>query len=262
MWHTAAGDRTLTGAEAILLRESLGHVVDMIERDADIDESWPFDIPVFDSLAWQQKLALLANVAAALFRKDVPMPELTAVSEAAVAVLFENIAQCIQIEIDFAHDLEMCDDGLDPAFWRKLVLAAIEDTDSKELGFIPTAAQPHPLADPECQMPAPACEVLDEWEWMLEALENYVLWDADYAMDELFMDTAVGQGRVDRAQAVEVALEGAAEVDLAREVAAVADPDGVRARAELLRRARCTGGCARPPARARPRSVWVRLPNL
>ena len=37
-------------------------------------------------------------------------------------------------------------------------------------------------------MPAPACEVLDEWEWMLEALENYVLWDADYAMDDLFMD--------------------------------------------------------------------------
>ena len=74
MWHTAAGDRTLTGAEAKLLKESLGHVVDMIERDADIDESWPFDIPVFDSLAWQQKLALLAHVAAALFRDDIPMP--------------------------------------------------------------------------------------------------------------------------------------------------------------------------------------------
>ena len=188
MWHTAAGDRTLTGAEAKLLKESLGHVVDMIERDADIDESWSFDIPVFDSLAWQQKLALLAHVAAALFRDDIPMPELTAVSEATVAVLFENVAQCIQIEIDFADDLEPCDDGIDPTFWRKLVLAAIEDTDSKELGFMPTAAQPHPLADPECQMPAPACEVLDEWEWMLETLENYVLWDADYAMDDLFMD--------------------------------------------------------------------------
>ena len=116
------------------------------------------------------------------------MPELTAVSEAAVAVLFENVAQCIQIEIDFADDQEPCDDGIDPTFWRNLVLAAIEDTDSKELGFMPTAAQPHPLADPECQMPAPACEVLDEWEWMLETLENYVLWDADYAMDDLFMD--------------------------------------------------------------------------
>ena len=116
MWHTAAGDRTLTGAEAKLLRESLRHVVDMIERDADIDESWPFDIPVFDSLAWQQKLALLAQVAAALFREDVPMPELTAVSEAAVAVLFENVAQCIQIEIDLADDLEPCDDGIDPTF--------------------------------------------------------------------------------------------------------------------------------------------------
>src|SRR4051794_4489220 len=104
MWHTAAGDRTLLGAEAALLRESLGHVVGMIERDADIDESWPFDIPVFDSLSWQQKIALLAHVTTALLREDVPMPELTAVSEAAVAVLFENVAQCVQIEIDFAHD--------------------------------------------------------------------------------------------------------------------------------------------------------------
>ena len=188
MWHTAAGDRTLTGAEATLLRESLGHVVDMIERDSDVDESWPFDIPVFDSLAWQQKLALLDHVAAALFREDVPMPELTAVSEAAVAVLFENVAQCIQIEFDFAQDLDLCDDGLDPTFWRKLVLAAIEDTDSNQLGFIPTADHPHPLADPERQMPAPDCKDFDEWEWMLAALENFVLWDTDYVMDDLFMD--------------------------------------------------------------------------
>ena len=71
---------------------------------------------------------------------------------------------------------------------RKLVLAAIEDTGQKELEFIPTPAMLHPLSDPEYQLPAHDCEDFSEWEWMLEALENYVLWDADYAMDYLFMD--------------------------------------------------------------------------
>ena len=82
---------------------------------------------------------------------------------------------------------------------------------------------------------------------------------------ELVLDEhaeAVGQRRVDRAQALEVALERAAEVDLAREVPAVADPDRVRARAELHARARGSGRCARPPARRTAGSAWVRLPNL
>jgi hypothetical protein len=55
-------------------------------------------------------------------------------------------------------------------------------------------------------------------------------------LEELVLDEqpeVVGQRRVDRAQALEIALERAPEVDLAREVAAVADPDRVRARAEL-----------------------------
>ncbi len=53
---------------------------------------------------------------------------------------------------------------------------------------------------------------------------------------ELVLDEhpeAGGQRRVDRAQAVQVARECPAEVHLAREVPAVADPDRVRARAEL-----------------------------
>src|SRR6266496_6715947 len=44
---------------------------------------------------------------------------------------------------------------------------------------------------------------------------------------------ALGQDAIDLAQAVEIALERLPEVDLAREVAPVADPDRVRAGAQL-----------------------------
>ena len=32
-WHPQRGDRTLTGAEAVLIRETLVYVVDMVEED-------------------------------------------------------------------------------------------------------------------------------------------------------------------------------------------------------------------------------------
>ena len=64
---------------------------------------------------------------------------------------------------------------------------------------------------------------------------------------------AVRQAAVDRAQAVEVALERATEMLLAGEVPAVADPDRDASRSRAPGRSRCTRGCARPPARARPR---------
>ena len=76
------------------------------------------------------------------------------------------------------------------------------------------------------------------------------------------MRQSSGSARVDRARRFEIALERAAEVRLAGEVRAVADPDRQRLGAERFARSSmqsmlCATACARTAA-----STWVRLPNL
>ena len=54
MWWTPDGERTLKGAEAALIREALGTLVDMVRDD---DEGlWQFAVPPFDTLQPNQKL--------------------------------------------------------------------------------------------------------------------------------------------------------------------------------------------------------------
>lgn len=175
MWRTPNGERTMKGAEAALLREAIAEVLDRIEDEEDLsDERWPWGVHVFDGIASGQQLALLAIVARALFDPHVPPPKLSAVHEGVIGVMFIAIEQAIRFEIDEADSLAKI--GGDPCHWRKLVLAAIIETDGS----------PAPGSDDE--LPEPACPDLDEWSVLLETLGAGVLWDGDWEMDDLFMD--------------------------------------------------------------------------
>ena len=101
MWHTPNGDRKLTGAEAQAVRASIGFMIDTLECEGkELAEPWMFDIPVFDNLSWQQRIALLARVGGSLLQDESPPPELTAVNEAAVGAIYENLRHCLQFEIE------------------------------------------------------------------------------------------------------------------------------------------------------------------
>lgn len=176
MWRTPGGERTLVGAEAALLREAIAYVADMIEIDAEIeelDEHWVWGVAVFDQLAWQQKLALLAHVASALLETSTPPLPLTAISEGAVGALYEAISQQIEYEIEDAENIS--EFGGDPYRWRRRVLSAIREID----------CQPAQFND---ELPPVECPDTEEWSILMETLENFVLWDGDWQMDDLFMD--------------------------------------------------------------------------
>ena len=170
MWHTSAGDRTLEGAEAALIREAIGWVLDTLEPQTH-DDVWLFGVRVFDHLEFGQKLALLCRVGEALLRPDIPPPKLTALSEATVGVLYQGIRQCVQIEIDDDAD------GFEARHWRRLVLAAVGEGEQGG----PAVGRPEPLPEQDC----PA---MDEWDILLETLESLVLWDADWMDDDFFLD--------------------------------------------------------------------------
>ena len=170
MWHTSAGDRTLEGAEALLIREAMGWVLDMLEPETD-DDFWLFGIPAFDRLELGQKLALVCQVGQALLRPDTPPPNLTALNESTVGVLYRGIRQCIRIEIGDATD------GFEARHWRRLVIAAVTEVQRVD----PAVGQPEPLPEQDCPD-------MEEWELMVETLEGQVLWDADWLDEDLFLD--------------------------------------------------------------------------
>ena len=153
MWWTPDGERILQGAEAGLFKEALGVTVDMVRED---DEGFlEFAAPPFDALQPNQKLAVLAQVGAALLREDQPMPKPSAVLEAAVGAVYETVRVMVAIEID-----EPVENRESPR-WRELVLAACRERGIEE------------LLDPES-------EDLGEWEVLISCLADGVLWDEDY----------------------------------------------------------------------------------
>lgn len=168
MYRTSQGNRTLRGAERRLFVESLGMIADFLS-DFDYDA----DIPVFDDLQQNQKIAVLLGVSKALLRDNVAPPPLTATSEAAVAVVYQNVIDRIVDEIE----LSTTDDG-DEGFeefgdlgdagpsWRTLVLQACRE--ATELDDLPDAES----TDAE------------QWALLIECLQDRILWDRDWQMLE------------------------------------------------------------------------------
>lgn len=175
MWHTPKGNRKLEGAEARLIREAIGCFADEIEMEVDCGEPYTVGVRLFDRLEWQQKIVLLAEVGTALLG-DCPPPKLTAVNEATVAAIYEYVHICLQIEID---NEGLVINDLDTRFWRTLVLAAITELD---------AGPPSP--DPNDELPTENSNNIEEWSSFVGTLEDCVLHDDDWDMDDLFMDAS------------------------------------------------------------------------
>ncbi len=162
MYNTPEGTRVLQGAERHLFVQSLGMLVDMLSTD-DV----PTDIPVFDGLTRNQKIATYHAVARALLVKSEPSPTLTAVVEAATASVYQHVFDMISLELDDDDD----SDGEDYGFrylpegpsWREMTIAAAQHMGLTKL----------PKAD----------EVdLYRWETLIECLQDRVQWDRDWEM--------------------------------------------------------------------------------
>lgn len=171
MWRTPDGERVLEGPEANLVRNAIADLAYWVEEEGHgLDDAASVGVTLFDALIWQQKLAMLAEVGAALFDPAVPSPKHSAINEATIAAIYATIRQHVENEIESSEP----DDPDGPLLvWRELVHACLDD------------GQPWP---PGVRLPAAACDDLDEWDWMLDAIEDRVLWDDDYEPLDDVMD--------------------------------------------------------------------------
>jgi hypothetical protein len=178
MWRTPTGVRTLSGPEAALMREAMAYVADSLHDEADgFGEEWPCGVKVFDELSWQQRLALLSRVANALLKSDVAAPELSAVNEATVAALFAHISRNIIIEVDQSNDPEFAAEDF-ALHWRRLI----------------AACQSRPSVDQEFFVAVDSSD-LEEWDLLIESISGGILWDNDWAMQDLYLDADPGISR-------------------------------------------------------------------
>lgn len=174
MWHTSKGDRTLSGAEAQLIRELIAFVHDEITIALDQDDPYESGVALFDDLQPTQQLALLLEIGSALLDESRPVLELTAVREAAVYALFCSLHSMIEIEIDLGRL-----DGKSNYQMRSLAIAAIEYSFSPE--------ELRSLRD-QSMIPDLASNDIDEWQFLIESLADRILWDRDFDLEYLMID--------------------------------------------------------------------------
>ncbi|MFO0962139.1 MAG: hypothetical protein U0625_04465 [Phycisphaerales bacterium] len=118
--------------------------------------------PAYDRLTFGQRLTVLCEVAAGLLDPSVPPPPLTAANECAIAVLYSHLDVMIE---EVSESSEVSDS-------RRLIVRACQ-----ELG----------LEDAELDRSCRDAEPDSIWR-ALELLRDRILWDADYADEDLFLD--------------------------------------------------------------------------
>ena len=167
-WRLPGDSQLLSGAAAELFCASLASIYDMMLEETGGLDPWDFGIPAFNRLSWPQRLALLVEVGECLLRPDIPAPDLTAVREAAVAAIAQNVDCQLAIEIDgqFAGE-----DSPRRFYWRRLVRAFLT-----EPGVLP----------PGEAVPAETSDHIDEWRLVTECyFWGALLWDQDWLEDEV-----------------------------------------------------------------------------
>tara|TARA_R110002049_G_scaffold4601_4_gene31795 strand:- start:11187 stop:11906 length:720 start_codon:yes stop_codon:yes gene_type:complete len=195
MWHTSRGDRTLAGAEGILIGHAIETLIDslMVHYDEDIDDESAFQcesgIAVFDSLSTSQRLALLHDVARHLLTPTESALPLSATAEAAVAAVFVEIRDQVAIEIGLmgASPTRSADQS-HGTLWRKLVLEAHYSI----FGELSATDLEPEYDDGTIYRPAVDSRDMNTWEDIIEHLTDAVLWDRDFEMADSFLDVDPG----------------------------------------------------------------------
>lgn len=176
MWHTSSGDRVIKGAEALMIKSAITEMVEMIrEESAEYGEQWEYGVRLFDELEWSQRPALLDQVATYLLTDTRDSLDLSAVNEAAVGAIFEQIKDDVSLEIDVDQDRESIDIKTPTTTWRQMILNACAETFGGDV-------------DDEFELPTLTSANHDDWHGIVESLADGILWDRDYEMGSGIFD--------------------------------------------------------------------------
>jgi len=189
-WRTQLGERRAVGPEAELIRDVIEYMHDVVVQEiGTLADRWDYGVPIFDNLEPVPKLCLLADVGEALLN-DTPPPPLTALKEGTVAAIFNAVRQLIALEIDHQQDEPFPDDDR-RFFYRTLVLEiATSDEDHRDASGTDGTE--------DDSLPTAESTDMSDWEWLIEAISNRILWDEDYLYADELLDAAPEMARRER----------------------------------------------------------------
>lgn len=183
-WRTPEGERVLTGAEATLVRQSLAYLRDCVVMDlesSDPDDGWSTGIKAFDRLSHPVRLAMLATVGTALFRKTPTCPPLNVLTEGTAGAIFETLNDLVAFELD--------DEDPEKSDVRALILNAMHQVDREqcEIDEAEEACESGEATEVELStddessgMPHLHCDDPERWRKLIGRLSERVLWDDEF----------------------------------------------------------------------------------
>ncbi len=217
-WQTLDGDRVLNGAEAELVRVSLGCMIDRLQdrvadpKNLEGDWRWDFDVPLFDQLTTSEQLAVLRQITEHLFTPTAETLAPSAVIEAGVYAIFQTLRQFIEEEID-QQRLGLDEDELDQDDWysdrtpslRMRTLTAYHECFSDEDfgddegicdedgfddadGFGEEDLADVDLGFAGSEKLTAYSQDMDQWNDVIESLADQILCDRDFEMADDFLD--------------------------------------------------------------------------
>lgn len=162
-----------------MIKEAITAMAEMIrEESSDYGEQWEYGIRLFDELQWSQRLMLLDQVATYLLTETAETLELTAVNEAAIGAIYEQIRIEVSCEIDTDKDREALEIKEPLAQWRQMILATYAERFGDQ--------QDH--EDEDFVLPKLGSSDQDAWHEIVEWLSDEILWDRDFELGEDLFD--------------------------------------------------------------------------
>jgi len=194
-WHTPCGNRVLGGYEAEIVRDVLEVIADRLHefissgdmKLIDEDSNLQCGIEVFDSLQLTEQLALFTQIAQYLLTETPAVLDLNAINESAVYAVIIELTQEVEIEIDC--NAEPPDEAFKTniqTYWRSRLLGFYRECHPEEFvnesvaGDTQSASRWIPTDERSTN--------LEQWEILIEALQNRLLWDEDFLMAGTLMD--------------------------------------------------------------------------
>lgn len=227
MINTPLGLRVVVGPEAALLKKAFAELLGPIVLAPDEEEEPTVGIPAFDGLTHTQKLLVLHNLADAMFVSTTPVPNRTAVFDAAIAALFETLLflvrweiklqaagaerdvdptrrqiveasfhlQRLQVEADRQASAQPISEDSSPAAIPEWVVDETSTDSGPELDV--EASLPKPQADDftsdelqwsEDDLPEPDSTDESSWSFVLDCLCDGLLFDRDFELAQQVLD--------------------------------------------------------------------------
>ncbi len=168
MYNTPIGVRVLEGAERRLFIAALDCLIDLW-----VDGEAHTGVRVFDELQRNQQLAALYLVGRSILDPAASPLHQTAELEATLAAIYKFLHQTVHAEV------ETEDDDAEQS-WREMVSEAGQQF--------------------QLVVPSIDCTDASQWDWVVECLADKVFWDADWEMQEAYLDAQPRTGAVGKEQ--------------------------------------------------------------